>query len=45
VCNVEKKSFKGWQRQLIYSYLESRNIEVVRTKAFLEMVKGCQAGH
>ena len=45
VCNVEKKSFKGWQRQLIFSYLESRSIEVVRTKAFLEMVKGCQAGH
>ena len=23
VCNVEKKSFKGWQRQLIYNHLES----------------------
>ena len=45
VCNVEKKSFKGWQRQLIYEHLESVGIEVVRTDAFLEMVKGCQAGH
>ncbi|MGA0380123.1 MAG: D-aminoacyl-tRNA deacylase, partial [Candidatus Poseidoniaceae archaeon] len=44
VCNVEKKSFKGWQRQLIYEHLESIGIEVVRTNAFLEMVKGCQAG-
>ena len=44
VCNVEKKSFKGWQRQLIYEHLESVGIEVVRTNAFLEMVKGCQAG-
>ena len=41
VCNVEKKSFKGWQRQLIYDHLESLGIEVVRTNAFLEMVKGC----
>jgi len=44
VCNVEKKSFKGWQRQLIYEHLESVGIEVVRTNGFLEMVKGCQAG-
>jgi len=44
VCNVEKKSFKGWQRQLIYEHLECIGIEVVRTNAFLEMVKGCQAG-
>ena len=44
VCNVEKKSFKGWQRQLIYKHLETVGIEVVRTNAFLEMVKGCQAG-
>ena len=44
VCNVEKKSFKGWQRQLIYEHLDSVGIEVVRTNAFLEMVKGCQAG-
>mgnify|MGYP000076321995 FL=1 len=44
VCNVEKKSFKGWQRQLIYEHLESVGIEVVRTNAFLEMVKGCQSG-
>ncbi|DAC70625.1 MAG TPA: hypothetical protein D7I16_02380, partial [Candidatus Poseidoniales archaeon] len=41
VCNIEKKSFKGWQRQLIYSHLESIGVEVVRTNAFLEMVKGC----
>ena len=40
VCNVEKKSFKGWQRQLIYAYLENIGIEVVRSNAFLEMVKG-----
>ena len=44
VCNVEKKSFKGWQRQLIYQHLDNVGIEVVRTNAFLEMVKGCQAG-
>ncbi len=44
VCNVEKKSFKGWQRQLIYKHLESIGIDVVRSNAFLEMVKGCQAG-
>jgi hypothetical protein len=43
VCNVEKKSFKGWQRQLIYAYLESIGVEVVKSNAFLEMVKGCQA--
>ena len=29
VCNVEKKSFKGWQRQLIYAYLEELGVEVV----------------
>ena len=34
ICNVEKKSFKGWQRQLIYEHLESVGIEVVRTNAF-----------
>jgi len=45
VCNVEKKSFRGWQRQLIYKHLESIGIEVVRTNAFLEMVKGCQSSH
>ena len=44
VCNVEKKSFKGWQRQLIYGYLDSIGVEVVKSNAFLEMVKGCQAG-
>ena len=44
VCNVEKKSFKGWQRQLIYNHLESLGIEVVRSSAFLEMVKDCQVG-
>ena len=42
VCNVEKKSFKGWQRQLIYNHLESLGIDVVRSNAFLEMVKGCR---
>jgi len=42
VCNVEKKSFKGWQRQLIYAYLEQLGVEVVKSNAFLEMVKGCQ---
>ena len=42
VCNVEKKSFKGWQRQLIYAYLEELGVEVVKSNAFLEMVKGCQ---
>ena len=42
VCNVEKKSFKGWQRQLIYGYLDTLGIEVVKSNAFLEMVKGCQ---
>ena len=42
VCNVEKKSFKGWQRQLIYAYLEERGVEVVKSDVFLEMVKGCQ---
>ena len=41
VCNVEKKIVQGWQRQLIYNHLESLGIEVVRSNAFLEMVKGC----
>ena len=45
VCNVEKKSFKGWQRQLIYNHLESIGVEVVRSNAFLEMVKGCREVH
>ena len=44
VCNVEKKSFKGWQRQLIYAYLEEIGVEVVRSNAFLEMVKGRHNG-
>ncbi len=41
VCNVEKKSFKGWQRQLLRQYLSDQGIDVVRSDAFLEMVKGC----
>ena len=44
VCNVEKKSFKGWQRQLIYGYLETIGVDVVRSNAFLEMVKGRHNG-
>ena len=39
---LRKKSFKGWQRQLIYAYLEELGVEVVKSNAFLEMVKGCQ---
>jgi D-aminoacyl-tRNA deacylase len=41
-ATVEKKSFKGWQRQLIYQHLESISIPVMRSKPFLEMVKGRQ---
>ena len=42
VATVEKKSFKGWQRQLIYQHLESISIPVLRSKPFLEMVKSRQ---
>ena len=42
VATVEKKSFKGWQRQLIYQHLESISVPVLRSKPFLEMVKGRQ---
>lgn len=42
IATVEKKSFKGWQRQLIFQHLESISIPVVRSKPFLEMVKSRQ---
>lgn len=42
VATVEKKSFKGWQRQLIYQHLESISVPILRSKPFLEMVKGRQ---
>ena len=42
VASVEKKSFKGWQRQLIYQHLESISVPVLRSKPFLEMVNSLQ---
>ena len=45
VATVEKKSFKGWQRQLIYQHLESVSIPILRSKPFLEMVKSLQQNH
>ena len=42
VATVEKKSFKGWQRQLIYQHLESISVPILRSKPFLEMVKSRQ---
>ena len=42
IATVEKKSFKGWQRQLIYQHLESISVPVMRSKPFLEMVKSRQ---
>ena len=42
VATVEKKSFKGWQRQLIYQHLESICVPILRSKPFLEMVKSRQ---
>ena len=42
IATVEKKSFKGWQRQLIYQHLEFISVPVMRSKPFLEMVKSRQ---
>tara|TARA_B100001559_G_C16238886_1_gene501404 strand:- start:128 stop:700 length:573 start_codon:yes stop_codon:yes gene_type:complete len=37
VCSMDKKAFKGWQRQAIREYLEEINIPLLNTKSILEL--------
>jgi hypothetical protein len=37
--HLDRKSFKGWQRNAIISYLENRNIPVYRGKQILMLHK------
>ena len=37
VCSMDKKAFKGWQRQAIREYLEEINIQLLNTKSILEL--------
>ncbi len=36
VCSMDKKAFKGWQRQAIRAYLEDQNIPLLTRKQFQE---------
>ena len=37
VAHLDRKSFKGWQRQSIKRYLESKNIEIFRLADFVNL--------
>ena len=39
VCSMDKKAFKGWQRQAIREYLQELQIPLLNTKSILELAK------
>jgi len=38
ICSMDKKAFRGWQRQAIRDYLSARNIPLLTTKQILELL-------
>lgn len=38
ICSMDKKAFKGWQRQAIRDYLEELKIPLMNTKSILELL-------
>ena len=37
VCSMDKKAFKGWQRQAIRTHLEELNVPLLNTKSLMEL--------
>jgi len=38
ICSMDRKAFKGWQKQAIRTHLEELNIPLLKTKSILELV-------
>ena len=38
ICSMDKKAFRGWQRQAIRDYLSGENIPLLTTKQILELL-------
>ena len=38
ICSMDKKAFRGWQRQAIRDYLSAQNIPLLTTKQILELL-------
>lgn len=38
ICSMDRKAFKGWQKQAIRKHLEELNIPLLRTKSILELI-------
>jgi len=38
ICSMDKKAFRGWQRQAIRDYLSAENIPLLTTKQILELL-------
>lgn len=38
ICSMDRKAFKGWQKQAIRNHLQELNIPLLKTKSILELV-------
>ena len=38
ICSMDKKAFRGWQRQAIRDFLSARNVPLLTTKQIIEML-------